>query len=231
MKKLTVLLPLVLLSGCFTLHRLDVQPVQMTRAPQGREIKVAVSGFAATLTQYIPVYSYGTAYVNDGPYYYRHGRHRGWYGGGHYQTVTTETLVPQTSANEAFLRRAQSHLEENGFLLRAPSPEFTVDVTFEGPFVSSGDRTAEWAWMLLSVFSAEYSVQTWTAKLKVYDNKSGRVVLSHDYTQRFEDVVWSPLFFVGLAGYEENSFNYMQSWCLTALTDRALADATAFLSR
>lgn len=233
MKKCVLILPLVLLAGCFTLHRLPIEPVQMTHAPAGRDIKVAVSGFAATLTQYIPIYSYGTAYVDDGPYFYRPGPgpHRGWYGGGHYQTVTTETLVPQTSATDAFVRRAQSHLEENGFLLRAPSPDFTVDVTFGGPFITSDDRSVQFAWMFLSIFSAEYSVQTWTAKLKVYDNKTGRVVLSHDYSQRFEDVVWSPLFFIGLAGYEENTFNYMQSWCLTALTDRALADATALLAK
>lgn len=231
MKKIGVLLPLILLAGCFTLHRSQIQPVQMTRAPEGRDIKVAVSGFAATLTQYVPIRSYGTAYVNDGPYFYRHGHHRGWYGGGHYQTVATETLVPQTAPNEAFLRRAQSHLEENGFLLRAPSTEYTVDVTFGGPFVTSEERSVQYAWMFLSVLSAEYSVQTWTAKLKVYDNKTGRVVFNKDYSQRFEDVVWSPLFFVGLAGYDENTFNFMQSWCLTALTDLALADATAFMAR
>ncbi|MGN0852674.1 MAG: hypothetical protein ACI4Q3_04775 [Kiritimatiellia bacterium] len=230
MKGLWLLLPLALLAGCFTLHRLDAPSVQMTQAPEGRDVKVAVSGFAAMLTQYVPVYSHGTAYVDSAPACYRHGRRWGW-GGGYYQTVTTETLVPQTLPNEAFLRRAKAHLEENGFLLRAADPAFTVDVAFDGPFVSSSEHAVEWAWMLLSVLSAEYSVQTWTAKLKVYDNKTGRVVFHRDYSQRFEDVVWSPLFFVGLAGYEENSFNFMQNWCLTALTDRALADATAFMAR
>lgn len=229
MKRTVAFLSLVLLAGCFTLHRSAVTPVQMTKAPAGRDVKVAVSGFAATLTEYIPVYGYTTGYVDHGPYRGRHGRW--YYGGGHYETVTTETLVPKISPNEAFLKRAQTHLEENGFLLRAPEPAFTVDVAFDGPFVSTDEKSAEWAWMLLSVFSAEYSVQNWTAKLKIYDNKTGRLVFSHDYAEKFEDVVWSPLFFIGLIGYDENTYNFMQSWCLTILTDRAMADATAFLAK
>ena len=85
--------------------------------------------------------------------------------------------------------------------------------------------------MLCSVLSAEYATQTWTAKLRVYDAKSGRVLLTKDYSQKYEDCVWSPLFFIGLAGCTENTYNFMQSWCLTALTDRTVADATAFLAQ
>ena len=105
-----------------------------------------------------------------------------------------------------------------------------MDVTFEGPFITDDERTLEWVWMLCSVLSAEYSAQTWTAKLRIYDNKTGRVVFTRDYAQKYDNVVWSPLFFIGLAGYTRNTYNYMQSWCLTALTDRVVADATAFLA-
>ena len=203
----------------------------MTRAPEGRDVKVALSGFAAVLTEYIPVYGYETVYVDHG-WYGRRGPYRrgGWYGG-HYETATTETLIPRTRANEAYRLRAQATLEENGFLLRATPAEYTVDVTFEGPFVSSSETAAEWAWMLCSVLTTEYSVQTWTAKLKIYDSQSGRVLFHEDFSQKYEDLVFSPLFFIGLAGYTENSFTYMQNWCLTALTDRAMAAATAYLAR
>lgn len=220
---------ILLIAGCFTLHRSPQTSYTMTRAPQGKDVKVAVSGFAATITEYIPVYGYETSYV-DGGWYGRRGRRGGWYGG-HYVTTTTETLIPQIKASEAFLRRAQDHLEENGFLLRAAPAEYTVDVTFDGPFITGSEQAVQWAWMLCSILSAEYSTQTWTAKLNIYDNKTGRIVFHRDYKQKFEDVVWSPLFFVGLAGYTENTFNYMQSWCLSALTDAACADATAFLAR
>ncbi len=203
----------------------------MSTVPQGREIRVALAGFAATLTEYVPIYGYSTAYVDNGPYYYhgRHGHGHFVYGGGHYETVTSRSYVPQTRSTDAFLKRAEASLEESGFLLRAAPVNWTVDVTFSGPFTTSQDRTLEWTWMLCSIFSAEYSTQTWTAKLKIYDSKTGKLVFHRDYSQKFEDVVWSPFFFIGLAGYDENTANFMQSWCLTALTDRALADTTAFL--
>lgn len=232
MKRLISLVSMLLLAGCFTIRQTEMPETQMTRAPEGRDVKVALSGFAAMLTEYIPVYGYETVYVDHGWYGRRgpRGRRGGWYGG-HFETATTETLIPQTRANEAFRLRAQATLEENGFLLRASPADYTVDVTFAGPFVSSSETAKEWAWMLCSVLTTEYSVQTWTAKLKVYDSKTGRVLFHEDYTQTYEDLVFSPLFFVGLAGYGENTYGYMQNWCLTALTDRAMAAATAFLAQ
>ena len=216
------------LSGCFTWHETAPVQVQMSQAPKDRETKLALSGFAATITEYVPVYGYQSYYVDGGPVWGRHGR-RGCYPG-HYETARTETLIPKIEKTEVFLRRAQNILEDNGFLLRAAPADYNVDVTFEGPFVSDDELSVEYAWMFCSVLSAEYSVQNWTAKLRIYDNKTGRVVFAREYAQKYDNVVWSPLFFIGLAGYTRNTYNYMQSWCLTALTDRTMADATAFLS-
>ena len=216
------------LCGCFTWHETAPVQVQLSQVPKGGEIKVALSGFAATITEYIPVYGYQTYYVHGGPAWGRHGR-RYWYGG-HYETASTETLIPKVEKTEVFLRRAQNQLEDSGFLLRATPADYNVDVMFEGPFITDDERTLEWVWMLCSVLSAEYSAQTWTAKLRIYDNKTGRVAFAREYSQKYDNVAWSPLFFIGLAGYTRNTYNYMQSWCLTALTDRAVADATAFLA-
>jgi len=229
MRRIAQLVPLALLAGCFTLSQTEMPTVETTRAPQGRETKVSVTGFAATITEYIPIYGYETVYVDHGPYHRgRHGRHV-W--GGHYETMTTETLVPHAQASETFLRRAQVTLEDAGYLVRAPRPDYTVDVAFAGPFVRDGERAVEFAWQFLSLLSAEYVTQTWTAKLRIYDAKTGRVLFTKDFSQKYEDCEWSPLFFIGLAGCTENTFNYIQSWCLTALTDQAVADATAFLAK
>jgi len=229
MKRLIMLVPALLLAGCFTVRQTERPVAQMTRAPEGRDVKVALSGFAALLTEYIPVFGYETVYVDHG-WYGPRGRRGGWYGG-HFETATSETLIPQTRANGTFRQRAQSTLEENGFLLRATPTDYTVDVTFSGPFVTSSETAAEWAWMLCSILTTEYSVQTWTAKLKIYDNKTGHVIFHEDYSQTYEDLVFSPLFFIGLSGYTENTYNYMQNWCLTVLTDRAMAATTAFLAK
>ena len=64
MKKALMLLPAIMLVGCFTLHRTPQTSVLMTRAPEGRDVKVALSGFAATITEYIPVYGYETVYAH-----------------------------------------------------------------------------------------------------------------------------------------------------------------------
>lgn len=226
MKRMIGCLLGLLSAGCFTLHQSEPVVVEPVRAPAGRDIKVALSGFAATVTEYVPVYGSETVYVAGR--YGHHGRRRGWWGG-HYVTTTSETLLPQVRPNEMFLERARSRFEENGFLLRAAPADYNVDVTFSGPFVTSGERTAQAAWMLLSVLSADYAVQTWTAKLRIYDNRTGRLVFHREDSQKYQFVAWSPLFFIGLAGCTENTYNYMQSWCLTALTDRAVAAAGAFL--
>lgn len=229
MKKSLLLFPVLLLSGCFTLKQTDMPRVEMTRAPEGRDVKVATAGFAATFTDFLPIYGHQTVYVDHGPYHGRHGRR--YWGGGHYETMTTETLVPQSHSSDAFIRKAQTMLEDAGYLVRAPEPDYTVEVSFAGPFVTDDERAVEFAWMLCSILSAEYATQTWTARLRVYDAKSGRVLFSRDYSQKYEDCVWSPLFFVGLSGCTENTYNFMQSWCLSALTDRTVADATAFLAQ
>jgi hypothetical protein len=213
----------VVAAGCFTLHQAEYPQVQMSRVPEGKSISARVAGFEATLTEYIPVYGYETSYVGGGRYGRRGHRH------GYITTVMTETHVPQVRATTAYLAKAQSLMEESGFLLRAEKPDYSVEVGFGGPYVNGGEITAEFMWMLCSCFSAEYSVQNWTAKLKIYDNKTGRLIFVRDYTQKYDYAAWSPLFFIGLAGTDEGTYNYMQNWCLTALTDRAIADATAFL--
>ena len=82
----------------------------------------------------------------------------------------------------------------------------------------------------MSILSADYSVQTWTAKVKGYDNKTGKLVFHRDYSQRYEVAVWGPLPLLSPAGASKNTAKAMQSWCLTALTDRTTADVTAFLA-
>ena len=220
--------PALLLAGCFTIKQTEIVPSQLSQAPKGRDVAVSVSGFSAVVTSYIPIYGYETVFVDHGPWHGPRGR-RHW-GGGHYRTITTETLVPQTQVSDAYLRRAQSLFEDAGFLVRAQKPDYTVEVSFAGPFVTDGERAAEFAWMFLSVLSAEYSTQTWTAQLRIHDANTGRLVLGREYVQKYEHCVWSPLFFIGLVGCTENTFNFMQNWCLGVLTDRAVADATALLA-
>lgn len=213
-----------LLAGCFTVKETEFPASSMTALPKGREVSIKLQGFAASVTDYMSVHSYDTVWV--------HGRPRGRYhwAPGHYATMTSTTYVPQVRQTDFFLDRARTCAEEAGFVTQAQQPDYLVDVAFNGPFVTDSERGVQALWLVLSILSADYSVQTWTAKIKIYDNKTGKMVFHHDYSQRYEVAVWGPLPILSPAGSSKNTYNAMQSWCLTALTDRAMADATAFLA-
>lgn len=210
------------LTGCFTVRETEYPVTQVTALPQGRELKVQVAGFDAMITSYVPVYGYETVVS---PHY-------GPYGHYHYgvATVATETLVPQASPTTVFRDRAMELLEKGGYMLRAPQPRFQVEVQFSGPFSEDGDSWKSFAWNLFTVFTADQAKQTWSAKLRIHDLQTGKLVLFKDYVQVYDVLVWGPIPIFSPGGSSKTRFNTMQSWCLTALTDQAVADATAFLA-
>ena len=224
MKKIVAFSAMAVLAGCFTVKETEFPQTAVTALPKDKNVSVKIQGFAATVTDYMSVYSYDTVWVRGRP----HGRYG--YTPGHYATVSSSTYVPQVRTTEFFLERARTSAEEAGFVTQAQQPDYLVDVTFNGPFVTDSEKGVKALWLLLSIFSADYSVETWTAKIKIYDNKTGKMVFHRDYSQRYEVAVWGPLPILSPAGSSKNTANAMQSWCLTALTDRVMADATAFLS-
>ena len=223
MKKIVPSLLATLLAGCFTLQETPYPETAMSALPEGKELSVQLKGFKAVVTEYMPVYGYDTIWVE--------GRPRGRYGWtpGHYRTITTSAYIPQVSESDVFMQRAKTLAESSGFTTMAQRPDYIVDVTFDGPFVTDSERGVSAMWMLLSLLSADYSVQTWAAKLKIYDNRTGKLVFHHDYSQRYEVTVWGPLPILSPGGSSKSSYSALQSWCLTALTDRVMADAAAFL--
>ena len=216
-----------LLAGCFTVHHSPYPDVRMASLPEGRRMAVQLTGFAATLTTYVPVYGYETVYgYNRG--WWHHGRYyAGYYGP---STYSTTTYLPQTAPTTAFIERAQEALEGAGFGVNATGATYRVEVKFSGPVVTDGDRTAQALWLILSALSADYGAQTWTARLKIYDVASGDLAMHADYEQKASAAVWGPLPILSPAGSDQTDYNSLQCWALTALTDRAMADATAYLS-
>ena len=223
MKKTIASLAAVILSGCFTIKETEFPKTAVSALPKDKNVSVKIQGFAATVTDYMSVYSYDTVWVR--------GRPRGRYGWtpGHYATVSSSTYVPQIRTTDFFLERARASAEEAGFATQAQQPDYLVDVSFNGPFITDSEMGAQALWMLLSVFSADYSVETWAANVKIYDNRTGKLIFRRDYSQRYEVTIWGPLPIFSPAGSSKNTPGAMQSWCLTALTDRVMADATAFL--
>ena len=223
MKRTVSAVAAALLAGCFTIKETAYPQSSVASLPEDKSVTVKMQGFAATVMDYMAVYGYDTVWVG--------GRPRGRYGwtSGHYSTVTSSTYVPHVRNTDFFLERANTSMETAGFATKAQQPDYIVNVDFSGPIVTDSERMEEAGWMILSIFTANYSVQTWTAKLKIYDNKTGKVVFHRDYSQRYEVAVWGPLPILSPSGSSKNTANAMQSWCLTALTDRAVSDAAAYL--
>lgn len=217
---------LALVGGCFTMHETEYPAVELSTVGQEKEVTVRVQGFEASLTEYVPVYGYETVYVAG-----HHGFRRRGFVPGHYATVSTQTYLPQTRQNDTFFQRAEEMFEQSGCNVKAAQPDYLVEVHFAGPIHTDGDSTAEALWFLLSVLSVNYDVDVWTAKLKIHDNRTGRLVFAQEYSQRYNVAVWSPIPLFGPLSSSKNTYNAIQSWCLTALTDRAVADATAFLAK
>ncbi|MBR3223360.1 MAG: hypothetical protein IKF72_14165 [Kiritimatiellae bacterium] len=213
-----------LLSGCWTFCTSEYPATQTVPAPSGTNVTVSVSGFNAVLTLYRDVMTFDTVYV-PGVY------GRRYYYPGYVATVPSHMYIPETQATDQFRRRAADAFEKAGYAVGASVPDWTVDVEFAGPLVTSGDNAREAAWVVCTLFFCDYSAATWTASLRIRDNHTGRLVFHNDYSQRYETNAFGLIPLFGILSCDETSQAYIQSWCLCALTDRAVADATAFLSR
>lgn len=217
-------------AGCFTVHHSPFPEVEMSRRADGRDIKVALSGFEAMVTSYTPIHTQTTAW-SDGPDYIygRRGRHYG-YAAPRTETWSSTTYLPQEKEDHTFINFATDALEANGFIIATTNADYVVDVSFSGPVVTNGDRVAEAMWIVLSLLSADYTAEEWSARLKIRENATGKVLLMRDYSEKCTVAVWGPIPIFSPISAQDSSSSAVQSWTLSALTSRAMADATAFLA-
>lgn len=212
------------LTGCFTLDETEYPSVRMSPlAADVTNCTVTVRGFEATITESVLVTGYESFYVPG-----EFGRHH--YHPGYYTTVRTTTEIPQSRQTDAFLVRAKNLLEESGFNIMANPADYIVEARFTGPSVESNEDAMRLLWWVGTAFTCDSYGQAWRAKLKIYDNRTGKLVFSHDYDQRHEATMFSPVPLFGIASYDKTDSGYIKCWCLTALTDRMVADASAFLA-
>lgn len=214
------------LAGCMTVHHSEFPAVQMTRLPEGRELRVALAGFEASVTSYLPVSTYTTVW-NDGPYYPR-GRHA--YYGPRTETWSSTTYIPQVSQDNTFIKFATDTLEGAGCIIATTNLDYVIDVTFSGPVITNNDRAKEVMCVVFSLLTADYSAQSWSARMKIRDGASGKVVMMQDYTEKVSAAVWGPIPIFSPLSASDTSDNALQTWTLSALTSRVMADATAFLA-
>ena len=216
------------LAGCWTVRETPPPEVAVAKVPEGKELKVQVAGFDALVTTYDAAYGYGTVSGFGGGYY----DCRGYYRAGTYGTTTysTTTYIPRTESTPVYRDRATDALERAGCVLQAKDPQYRIEVRFDGPFSESGDAWAMAGWAVCTVFTADFGAQDWTAKLKVHDLSSGKLVHEKDLSVRDEAVVWGPVPIISPAFATRTDGCVMRDNCLNALTDLAVAEAVDFLS-
>lgn len=221
------------LAGCFTVYESDYPEVVMSKVAGDK--KVAVEGFLTTVVTYTPVYTTQTGFVDPGPYYYRrHGRHHRHYAPGPgpmLATTTTETLIPNVQTTDAYLKRVQSRLEEAGCILRAAPAKYIVSGEFGGPYNPDGANWRRAGIDLGTALFCMYDTASYTLSVKVYEQATGRPIFAQNYEQTYAATGFSPLWLFGLMAYENLTTSFQHSWCLSALTDRAMADVSAFMSQ
>lgn len=225
-EKFFVVLTAAVLSGCWTVREPVPPSVPQVRLAEGQSVRVQLAGFDATVTSYLPAYGYATV-TEVGPHYGWHGRRHGWWGT---TTVSTTEFIPKTERTPTYRNRATDALEHAGCVLQTTDPQFRVEVRFAGPSSDSSDAWARAGWMLGTLLTADYAAEVWTAKLKIHDMKSGKLVFEKDFEQRYEAVVWGPIPLFSPMSSPDTSDAVIQGWCLTALTDVTVAEAIAFLA-
>ena len=219
------LLSLAFLAGCFTVSETEYPTYPMTALPEvATNATVVLRGFETTFIDTIPVRSYQTVYV-PGHYGRRHYHH------GHYSTVATTTYVEQARESTQFVEQAMDRMEAAGFNVSANPADYIVEVRFDGPYSGENDPGA-WRPLLWigTLLTADKDADTWKAKLKIYDNRTGKLLFTRDYQQEYAVACFSPIPFFGPMCYDRTETNYMKAWCLTALTDPLTSEASAFIS-
>lgn len=218
-------LSMAFLAGCFTVSETAYPEFPMTSLSESAtNTTVVLRGFETTFIDTIPVRSYQSVYVSG-----HYGRHH--YHPGHFETVATTTYVEQARDSTQFADQAADRMEAAGFNVRANPPDYIVEARFEGPYSGEKDPGAWRALLWLgTLFTADRDADTWKGRLKIYDNHTGRIVFSRDYQQEYEVACFSPIPIFGPMCYDRTEKNYMQAWCLMALTDKITSEASAFLN-
>lgn len=212
------------LAGCFTLTETPAPKIEIAQAAESAPA-VNIGGYAVEVVNYIPVYGWETRYDSGWGYGGRRGRYRH----PHWQTVATETYIPQAGVTDFYLRRAAHLLEDSGLIVATTNAQYEISGEFTGPFTPEGTRWRMAAIDIGSLFFALYDASEWQLEVRIRDTSTGRVVFSRSLRQEYECCAFSPFWLFGLAMHDGINGDWQKSWCLQVLTDRSVAEISKFL--
>lgn len=211
------------LSGCWTISETEFPEVSAAKVPSGKSVSVRLANFRTGVYTYKFVEGHETMQGAADKDTVRRDFQQ------HY-VDTNMSWKLQASASGALVSRTMAELTRQGYVIDPEKAKYLIELSFDGPVLPDHDVLRQCGYYLCTLFTAENTKVTWSAKLQVRNAETDELYLTKDYTQEYEIMTWGPLPLLSPCFSLKTSVTHASCWALTALTDVAIADATAFIS-
>ena len=210
-------------SGCWTVSETAYPEVSTAQAPSGKSVAVKLANFRTGVYDYKFVEGHetmqGAAEVADVNKDFQQK-----------YVDSSMSWMLQSSASGALVSRAMVELTRQGYTVDPAKAKYQIELAFKGPMLPDYDVLRQCGYYLCTLFTAENTKVTWSALLQVRNADTDEELFSKDYTQEYEIMTWGPLPLLSPCFSLKTSVTHANSWALTALTDVAISDATAFIA-
>ena len=210
-------------SGCWTVSETEFPQVEVTQAPAGKPITVKLSNYRTGVYDYVPVEGHEAMSNACAKASAEESKRQ--------QAAYVDLTMGwglQNSASGRLVSRSIAELERKGYKIDRENAEYIIELKFENE--PDDHVLRQVGYMICTLFTAEKNEVDWKAHLAVYDSTYEKVLFSKDYEQNYQVTMWGPIPVASPACSKKNTDRAGNSWALTALSDRALADATAFIA-
>ena len=210
-------------SGCWTVSETEFPQVEVTQAPAGKPITVKLSNYRTGVYDYVPVEGHEAMSNACAQASAEESKRQ--------QAAYVDSTMGwglQNSASGRLVSRSIAELERKGYKIDRENAEYIIELKFESE--PDDHVLRQVGYMICTLFTAEKNEVDWKAHLAVYDSAYEKVLFSKDYEQNYQVTMWGPIPVASPACSKKSTDRAGNSWALTALSDRALADATAFIA-
>lgn len=215
----------LLLSGCWTVSETEFRTVNVTPVPVGKTIKVKLANYRTGVYNYVPVEGHESMDPSSGKTSAEEAKRQQ---ASHVDQNAAWEL--QRTASGRLVSRSIAELERKGYTIDRDKPDYVISLRFIGPHYYEHDVLRQLGYMLCTLFTAEKIETTWQVHLAVFNADMTKVLYEKEFEQNYQATVWGPIPIASPACNEKITEHAADSWALTALTDTAIEDATAFIA-
>ena len=211
------------LAGCWTVSETEFPQVEVKQAPVGKTVKVKLANYRTGVYNYALVEGHEAMSNSCAQASNEEAKRQ--------QAEYVDRTMSwglQNSASGRLVSRSIAELERKGYKIDRETPDYIIELKFANG--SEDHVLRQIGYLICTLFTCEKNESNWKATLTVYDSTHTKALYTKDYEQDYEVTVWGPIPVASPACSRKISDHAGHSWALTALSDRALADATAFIA-